>query len=424
MCLSEEIHIPGSEMRVETELSNLKVLIFSEMFPKPKSSSSGVFIVERLKALTALGVPFDFAPVSTFDNFPIRLVKKLKGYSPSESLKSVNLNEKKYPVLNVSLGLRDRIGLIRQEANSWVKYARGMATAIEKNKKIQEFRLLHAHRVFPEGYAAMLLSEKHSIPYIVTAHGGEIHSISNNNKAFVKEVLEKAAKVIFVSKALMKDACEKLSYDKSNGIVIPNGVDTSVFKPMDKEEARKKLSLPLDKKIVGFVGNLIEVKGADRLPAIARELIKLRSDAFFLIVGDGPLMNTLGECMPTDITRFKGRVEYQLMPMVMNSIDVLVVPSRQEGFGTVILEARACGARVLGTNVGGIPEAIGDERLLSSNSEDLLEELAQRISWIISDELDFDNVSHCVSSYDWHEIAGKERDIYEEIIGDINKSHR
>lgn len=136
----------------------------------------------------------------------------------------------------------------------------------------------------------------------------------------------------------------------SMGLLFQMGVDTNVFKPMDKEEARKKLSLPLDKKIVGFVGNLIEVKGADRLPAIAEEPIKLRSDAFFLIVGDGPLMNSLRECMPTDITRFKGRVEYQLMPMVMNSIDVLVVPSRQEGFGTVILEARACGARVVGTN--------------------------------------------------------------------------
>ncbi|WP_367363128.1 glycosyltransferase [Mesotoga sp.] len=141
----------------------------------------------------------------------------------------------------------------------------------------------------PGGYAALLLSEKYNVPYIVTAHGGEIHSISNNNKAFVKEVLEKAAKVIFVSKALMKDAFEKLGYDKSNGIVIPNGVDTNLFKPMDKEEARKKFGLPLDKKIVGFVGNLIEVKGADRLPAIAEELMKLRSDVFFLIVGDGPL---------------------------------------------------------------------------------------------------------------------------------------
>ncbi len=396
------------------------VLIFSEMFPKPKSSSSGVFIVERLKALENLGVPFDFAPVSTFDSLPIRVLKKLKGYSPSEPVESVQVNQKHYPVLNVSLGLRDRIGLIKQEPGSWVKYAQGMASAIEKNKNIEEYRLIHAHRVFPEGYAAMRLSQKYSIPYIVTAHGGEIHSLSYDFHTLVREILRNASRAIFVSNALMKDACEKLGYDKSNGIVIPNGVDTNVFKPMDKEEARRKLSLPLDKKIVGFVGNLIEVKGADRLPAIARELLKLRSDAFFLIVGDGPLMNTLRECMPTDITRFKGRVEYELMPMVMNSIDVLVVPSRQEGFGTVILEARACGARVVGTNAGGIPEAVEDRGIVVQEYETFEPEMAKAIVDLLCNS----SCNHCSNEFElkwsWRSTVTNEVETYEQIFTELN----
>ena len=402
----------GEPMSRETP----SVLIFSEMFPKPKSSSSGVFIVERLKALTELGVPFDFAPVSTFDNFPIKLVKKLKGYSPSESVKSVNLNEKQYPVLNVSLNLRDRIGLIRQEANSWVKYARGMATAIEKNKKIEEFRLLHAHRVFPEGYAALLLSEKHSIPYIVTAHGGEIHSISNNNKAFVKEVLEKAAKSIFVSKALMKDASEKLGYDKSNGIVIPNGVDTNVFKPMDKEEARKKFGLPLDKKIVGFVGNLIEVKGADRLPAIAEELVKLRSDVFFLIVGDGPLMKTLRERMPCENTRFTGRIQHDLMPLALNTMDVMVVASRNEGFPATILEARGCGIWVIGTEAGGISEAIDSDGIGGIVGENVEKSLSEAVDSSLDRGFHLASSRGTVQIPSWKDTVQSEARVYRECM--------
>ena len=402
----------GEPMSRETP----SVLIFSEMFPKPKSSSSGVFIVERLKALTELGVPFDFAPVSTFDNFPIRLVKKLKGYSPSESVKSVNLNEKHYPVLNVSLGLRDRIGLIRQEANSWVKYARGMATAIEKNKKIQEFRLLHAHRVFPEGYAALLLSEKYNVPYIVTAHGGEIHSISNNNKAFVKEVLEKAAKVIFVSKALMRDASEKLDYDKSNGIVIPNGVDTNVFKPIDKEEARKKFGLPLDKKIVGFVGNLIEVKGADRLPAIVRELVKLRSDVFFLIVGDGPLMKTLRERMPCENTRFTGRIQHDLMPLALNTMDVMVVASRNEGFPATILEARGCGIWVIGTEAGGISEAIDSDGIGGIVGENVEKSLSEAVDSSLDRGFHLASSRGTVQIPSWKDTVQSEARVYRECM--------
>ncbi|MDD3461714.1 MAG: glycosyltransferase [Mesotoga sp.] len=393
------------------------VLIFSEMFPKPKSSSSGVFIVERLKALENLGVPFDFAPVSTFDSLPIRVLKKLKGYSPSEPVESVQVNQKHYPVLNVSLGLRDRIGLIKQEPGSWVKYAQGMASAIEKNKNIEEYRLIHAHRVFPEGYAAMRLSQKYSIPYIVTAHGGEIHSLSYDFHTLVREILRNASRAIFVSNALMKDACEKLGYDKSNGIVIPNGVDTNVFKPMDKEEARRKLSLPLDKKIVGFVGNLIEVKGADRLPAIARELLKLRSDVFFFIVGDGPLLKTLREKMPGDISHFAGRLEYGLMPMAMNSIDVLVVPSRNEGFPATILEARACGAWVIGTEAGGVAEAIDSDGIGGIVGEDIEKSLSEAINSSLEKGLHLASSTRRSKIPSWEDMIEEEAKVYWGCMG-------
>lgn len=194
--------------------SGEKILIFSEMFPKAKSSSSGIFIIERLKALQQLGVDFDFAPVSTFDSFSMSLIKRLMGIRPSTPTETVQIGDKQFPVLKVDLGLKERIGLIRQETRSWVKYAEKMAEAIEKRKKVCEFSLLHAHRVFPEGYAAMLLSQKHSIPYVVTAHGSEIHSVSDKNKTVVREILQRAATSIFVSHALMKDASEKLGFSK------------------------------------------------------------------------------------------------------------------------------------------------------------------------------------------------------------------
>lgn len=390
-----------------------KVLIFSEMFPKPKNSSSGVFVIERLRVLLRFGVEFDFAPVSTFDNLLIRLLKRLKGITPSAPIDIVQVEDKQFPVISISLRLKDRIGLLRQKTDSWVKYAERMAQTIEKRKNMKEFGLFHAHRVFPEGYAAMLLSKKHDLPYLVTAHGGEIHSISNNNKTAVREVLEKAAKVIFVSKALMKDACEKLGYDKYNGVVIPNGVDTDLFKPMDKETARKIMGLPIDRKIVGFVGNLIEVKGADRLPAIARELMKLRSDVFFLIVGDGPLMKMLRERMPVT-TRFAGRLNHKLIPVALNALDVLAVPSRNEGFPAVILEARACGVRVVGTDNGGIPEAIGNGGKFVAESNNIVRDFAEALFAILSENV-IANIPEMTKPYfSWNETVCRESEIYRE----------
>lgn len=394
--------------------SGEKILIFSEMFPKAKSSSSGIFIIERLKALQQLGVDFDFAPVSTFDSFSMSLIKRLMGIRPSTPTETVQIGDKQFPVLKVDLGLKERIGLIRQETRSWVKYAEKMAEAIEKRKKVCEFSLLHAHRVFPEGYAAMLLSQKHSIPYVVTAHGSEIHSVSDKNKTVVREILQRAATSIFVSHALMKDASEKLGYDGTNGIVIPNGVDTEVFKPIDKEDARKKLSLPLDKKIVGFVGNLIEVKGADRLPAIAKELMKLRSDVFFLIVGDGPLLKTLRDKMPMEITRFTGRIDHELMPVAMNAIDVLVFPSRKEGLPTAILEARACGVRVVGSNAGGIPEAIRDMGSIVMEPDDIERQFAKILSIDLSALSEANSPRKTIDIFSWKEAVRRESAVYSE----------
>ncbi|MBP7199321.1 MAG: glycosyltransferase [Mesotoga sp.] len=393
-----------------------KVLIFSEMFPKPKNSSSGVFIIERLKALIRLGVEFDFAPVSTFDNLLIRFLKRLKGITPSAPIDIVQVEDKQFPVISISLGLKDRMGILRQNTDSWIKYAERMAQAIERQKNMKEFGLFHAHRVFPEGYTAMLMSHKYEVPYVVTAHGGEIHSISNNNKVFVKEVLEKSAKVIFVSKALMNDTCEKLGYDKSNGIVIPNGVDTSVFKPMDKEEARRKMCLPLDKKIVGFVGNLIEVKGADRLPAIARELIDLRSDVFFLIVGDGPLMKALRERMPSENTRFAGRIHHDLMPLALNTMDVMVVASRNEGFPATILEARGCGIWVIGTEAGGISEAIDSDGIGGIVGENVEKSLSEAIDSSLDRGLHLASSRGTVQIPSWKDTVQSEARVYRECM--------
>jgi len=167
---------------------------------------------------------------------------------------------------------------------------------------------------------------------------------------------------------------------------------------------------------VGFVGNLIEVKGADRLPAIARELLKLRSDVFFLIVGDGPLMKTLRKRMPTKNTHFAGRVEYELMPVVMNTIDVLVVPSRQEGLGAVILEARACGAKVVGTSVGGIPEAVEDEGIVVREPEDMEPKMARAIVDLLSSSSKSSSSNGFEQKWSWQSTVIDEVRIYQQIL--------
>ena len=176
------------------------------------------------------------------------------------------------------------------------------------------------------------------------------------------------------------------------------------------------MCLPLDKKIVGFVGNLIEVKGADRLPAIARELIDLRSDVFFLIVGDGPLMKALRERMPSENTRFAGRIHHDLMPLALNTMDVMVVASRNEGFPATILEARGCGIWVIGTEAGGISEAIDSDGIGGIVGENVEKSLSEAIDSSLDRGLHLASSRGTVQIPSWKDTVQSEARVYRECM--------
>ena len=175
-------------------------------------------------------------------------------------------------------------------------------------------------------------------------------------------MLENADRVLFNNYKLV-DTAKNLGYTGKNSIVIPNGVDTDFFVPMNRERAKTDLGLPkIEHKIVGFVGNLKWVKGADRLPKIFNEIVKQHGEVQFIVIGDGKYRRSIErKCNLYKLkVKFTGRIEHDQLPLWMNAFDILVLPSRNEGFPNVCIEAQSCGCPVVGSNVGGIPEAIGD----------------------------------------------------------------
>lgn len=130
--------------------------------------------------------------------------------------------------------------------------------------------------------------------------------------------------------------------------VIPNGINTDIFKPMDqvsKEEGR-----------VLFVGRLIPQKNLFALIKAFQDLPQM----ILHIVGQGPLKNQLVEYARKNNVQvvFKDRVSNSEMPFEMNKSQIFVLPSLYEGHPKVLLEAMACGIPVIGTKVIGIKEII------------------------------------------------------------------
>jgi len=146
--------------------------------------------------------------------------------------------------------------------------------------------------------------------------------------------------------------------------VVPNAVDTELFRPMDRAECRRQLGI--EGFLLGYVGRFVEEKGLADLVEAVRQSPKEVAAVF---VGDGPLRAFLEQTAREPALRHRIHVlparPLNELPGFMNALDVLVLPSHtthrwKEQFGRVIIEAHACGLPVIGSSSGAIPEVVGD----------------------------------------------------------------
>jgi glycosyltransferase involved in cell wall biosynthesis len=165
---------------------------------------------------------------------------------------------------------------------------------------------------------------------------------------------------------------------------------------------------------VGFVGNLIPIKRADKLPEIFKKVAKDFPNTRFIIVGDGVLRDRiLKEMKDLDVV-FAGRVPQVEVARYMNAMDVMILPSRNEGWGCVVLEAQVCGTCVIGSSNGGIPEAIGFDEYIVKEGENFEERFAKKVVEILEKGYDRNRLIQRAKNFTWEETVRREVNIYEE----------
>jgi glycosyltransferase involved in cell wall biosynthesis len=224
------------------------------------------------------------------------------------------------------------IGQINTE--SVEDYLFSMAAKRELRQLDHEIDLLYAHFFYPSGRAASRCSLAFHKPCIV-AHGDDSVAPWHLDKG--RAHFENVAGVVAVSKRNTHFCSDKFRINADKVSVFPNGVDHRLFYPRDRISTRANLNLPLDAKIIAFVGHFIERKGPDRVLAAIETLDKV----FAILIGEGPIK------LSSDRLLFSGVVGHDRLPDYLSAADLFVLPTTGEGSCNAILEAMACGIPVI-----------------------------------------------------------------------------
>jgi len=267
----------------------MKVLILTNLFPYVGNRSNGILITNRLKHYNALGIDYDAVALANRDGVIVKKLKSVLGRTCPDVLSQVD-TVKYSPVCirrNVVSVLLNKLPIPSKQT----RQARKFVQEIEKAFNIDEYDLIHAHGMYfvAAGVIARLLAEKYAKPYVITVHGSDINILMKRWKREYINTLEGASKVIFVSNALLEKA-KSYGYSGENAVVIPNGYDPTIFRPQDENEVRRLLGIYTERyKYVGFVGNLVEIKRADKLIEIFERIRENIENIKFIVVGDGHL---------------------------------------------------------------------------------------------------------------------------------------
>jgi glycosyltransferase involved in cell wall biosynthesis len=164
-----------------------------------------------------------------------------------------------------------------------------------------------------------------------------------------------------------KEIVELLRVSSDKVKVIPYGLDHHLFRPRDKEKARKVLGLPLNKKLVLNVANEEDPRKNIRTLILAfSKLRKKLSDVILVRVGrkSRHIQDLIAKLNLQEYVLNVGEVSADEIKYFYNACDIFVFPSLYEGFGIPLLEALASGCPVIASNVTSIPEVVNDAGIL------------------------------------------------------------
>ncbi len=382
----------------------MKICVVTTVFPRWRGDGEGAFIWQFVKSIRQAGVD-------------VRVVAMHSpGVARHETIEGIEVV--RYPYwwpTRWEMLRKDGGGLpinFRRYRLARIQIATFAAVhSLAILRHCQDCDLIHAQ--FTLSAAAAALSKPiHHLPVIATVLGSDIYQIPRLpfGTWFTRQTLRACVQVTTLSHDLRQETL-KFGVAAENVQVITNSIDTTQFTPVLAEQR---------KQVILFVGWLIKRKGVEYLMRAMQQISQELPQFQLLIIGDGPEKSALGQLAQqlgmSERVQFLGFLPQTEVRHWMQQAKLLVLPSLEEGQGSVLLEALACGTPVVGSAVGGIGEVI-DESVGALVPPGNVELLAKAIIQSLLSPAAWEKMSvaarrKAVEMYDGTQIAHKYIEIY------------
>lgn len=332
-------------------------------------------------------------------------------------------------------------GLPKEELPTQLAAFTGSVLAFQRQEN-QSYDLIHSH-YWLSGQVGWLLRDLWDIPWVHTAH--TLAAVKNNmlaagdspepesRRICEQQIVDNADMLIVNTESEVNDLIE--GYDASRCCieVVTPGADVQHFTPgSDRatERCRRELGIPFRSKVIGFVGRLQKLKAPDVLLKAAAVLSKRHPWLpLSVVICGGPsgsngnsleeLQKLASDLGIAHLVRFLPPRPAEELVGVYQAADLIAVPSHNESFGLVALEAQACGTPVVAANVGGLSIAVdnGKSGLLvdGHDPEDWADALGELV---LDDERRIAMSEYApvhASNFSWHSSAERLQELYSQL---------
>jgi glycosyltransferase involved in cell wall biosynthesis len=404
-------------------LKDLRVLVLATTFPRWENDTEPPFVFDLTKQLAEKVSLWVLAPHAP-------------GAKMEEEIEGVRVLRFPYFFPKHLQTLCYEGGILPKLKTRWLArlqlpfFLAAQSFHIWRTVRKYKINFIHCHWVIPQGFFVALLNTFSGIPYLLTAHGGDVYSFRNN--LLIRRCSNyalKRAKACTVNSEPTGQAVQGIR-PGSPLRIIPMGVDTRRFHPEKYNQAIKE-ELNIRDSFLLAVGRFAEKKGFKYLIQAMPEILKKRPQAKLVLIGFGPQKETLKQLIAElnlkNSVLLPGSKTGDELAQYFATADIFIGPSvvtdsgDTEGQGVVFLEAMASGTAVIASDVGGVkdavrnmdtgllipqkdPEAIAEKTLLLLEDQELRNKLAKSGQRLAENE------------YSWEKIAERFLETYGQII--------